>query len=135
MATFLVSMTFTNTFAVNSERRDLQTATDIESFFRTNMIVDHFVDMNDHDSSRDLDDYGIDWQTATIDEVNGQCLSTSMIGAAPIIIPDGYRLYVLPPRTPDVDSELYVGRIIPIDDSGYSKQAIRELFMADTRSH
>ena len=69
MATFLVAMTFTDVFAVNSERADQQTAADVESFFRSNMIVDHFVDMDDHDSSKDLDDYGIDWQTATVNEV------------------------------------------------------------------
>ena len=50
---------------------------------------------------------------------------------APIVIPDGYRLYVLPPRTPDVDSELYVGKIIPIDDRGYSKEAIRDTYVEE----
>lgn len=69
MATFLVSMTFTDVFAVDSERADLQTAADVENFFRSYMIVDHFVDMDEHDSSRDLGDYGIDWHTATVNEV------------------------------------------------------------------
>ena len=52
---------------------------------------------------------------------------------APIVIPSGYRLYVLPPRTPDVDSELYVGKIIPIDDRGYSAEAIRKIYLEENK--
>ena len=77
MATFLVAMTFTDVFAVDSERADLQTVADVENFFRSNMIVDHFVDMNDHDSSKDLDDYGIEWQTATVNEVKANANPTA----------------------------------------------------------